>query len=56
MLLRQLDMERKQPMEVEVIVGTAMRSAKEHGLDVPTLEMMRELLSAMNIHHLKSQL
>ncbi|KAJ8652690.1 hypothetical protein O0I10_011697 [Lichtheimia ornata] len=52
----QLDSERKQPMEVEVIVGTAVRSAKEHGVNVPTLELMRELLGAMNIHHLKSQL
>lgn len=56
LLSRQLDIERQQPMEVEVIVGTAVRSAKEHGVNVPTLEMLRELLGAMNIHHLKSQL
>ncbi|KAI7849321.1 2-dehydropantoate 2-reductase [Circinella umbellata] len=49
----QLDLERKQPMEVEVILGTALKSAKENGLDVPTLQAMHDLCKSMNIHHLK---
>ncbi|KAI8145017.1 2-dehydropantoate 2-reductase [Fennellomyces sp. T-0311] len=52
----QLDLERKQPMEVEVILGTALKSAKENGLDVPTLQMMHDLCRALNVHHQKPRL
>ncbi|KAI8098884.1 2-dehydropantoate 2-reductase [Halteromyces radiatus] len=44
----QLDLERKQPMEVEVILGTPLRRAKAKGLHVPHLELMHDLLSATN--------
>ncbi|KAI9277061.1 ketopantoate reductase PanE/ApbA-domain-containing protein [Phascolomyces articulosus] len=49
----QLDLERKQPMEVEVILGTALKSAKKNGLDVPTLQAMHDLCKSFNIHHTK---
>ncbi|KAI7850165.1 2-dehydropantoate 2-reductase [Circinella umbellata] len=46
----QLDMERGNPVEVEVILGTAMRSAAKNGLAVPTINTVYDLLRAMNIH------
>ncbi|KAI9493128.1 2-dehydropantoate 2-reductase [Zychaea mexicana] len=52
----QLDLERKQPMEVVVILGTALNSAKKNGLSVPTLQLMHDLCRSMNVHHLKAQL
>ncbi|KAF7731445.1 hypothetical protein EC973_000253 [Apophysomyces ossiformis] len=44
----QLDYERGQPMEVEVILGTPLRRAKTKGLDVPYLETLHDLCSALN--------
>ncbi|KAL0095972.1 2-dehydropantoate 2-reductase [Phycomyces blakesleeanus] len=54
----QLDLERGQPMEVEVILGTPLRRAISKGLNVPHLEMMHDLCSAINSHtmHEKAQL
>ncbi|ORZ25371.1 ketopantoate reductase PanE/ApbA-domain-containing protein [Absidia repens] len=55
----QLDFERKQPMEVEVILGTPLREAKAKGLAVPYLEVMHDICSAANAKTLldkKSQL
>ncbi|KAG0178875.1 hypothetical protein DFQ28_006838 [Apophysomyces sp. BC1034] len=44
----QLDYERGQPMEVEVILGTPLRRAKAKGLQVPHLETLHDLCSALN--------
>ncbi|KAI9033942.1 ketopantoate reductase PanE/ApbA-domain-containing protein [Phycomyces nitens] len=54
----QLDLERGQPMEVEVILGTPLRRAALKGLSVPHLEMMHDLCSAINSHNMyeKAQL
>ncbi|KAI9491019.1 ketopantoate reductase PanE/ApbA-domain-containing protein [Zychaea mexicana] len=46
----QLDMERGNPLEVEVVLGTAMRSAARNGLVVPTIRTIYDLCRAMNIH------
>ncbi|KAI8142380.1 ketopantoate reductase PanE/ApbA C terminal-domain-containing protein [Fennellomyces sp. T-0311] len=46
----QLDLERGNPVEVEVILGTALRSATKNGLAVPTIQLMYDLCRAMNIH------
>ena len=48
--VRQLDMERGNPVEVEVVLGTAMCSAAKNGLAVPTINAVYDLLRAMNIH------
>ncbi|KAI9316822.1 2-dehydropantoate 2-reductase [Dichotomocladium elegans] len=52
----QLDLERKQPMEVDVILGTVLRSAKEHNVATPTLETIHGLCRSMNLHNIKAQL
>ncbi|KAI9470535.1 MAG: 2-dehydropantoate 2-reductase [Benjaminiella poitrasii] len=44
----QLDKERSSPMEVEVILGTPLKQAKQKGLQVPNLELMHSLCSATN--------
>lgn len=58
-MCRKLDLDRKQPMEVEVILGTPLREAKAKGLAVPHLELMHDICSAANAKTLldkKSQL
>ncbi|KAI8148659.1 2-dehydropantoate 2-reductase [Fennellomyces sp. T-0311] len=42
-----LDLERGQPMEISVILGTPLRRAKAKGMSVPNLEMMHDLLMAI---------
>lgn len=37
-------------MEVEMILGTPVRKAKELGLSVPSLDALYALLSALNVH------
>lgn len=49
---RQLDYERKQQMEVEVILGAPLRRAKDKGMDVPYLELIYNLCSAANARNL----
>ncbi|KAI8389504.1 2-dehydropantoate 2-reductase [Blakeslea trispora] len=44
----QLDRERQSPMEVEVILGTPLKRAKAKGVQVPHLETMHSILSAIN--------
>ena len=44
---RLLDFERGQPMEVGVILGTPLRRAKAKGMKVPNLEMMHDMLMAI---------
>ncbi|KAI8990765.1 2-dehydropantoate 2-reductase [Mycotypha africana] len=44
----QLDRERSNPMEVEVILGVPLRRAKAKGLKVPLLEQIYQLCSAAN--------
>ncbi|ORX58118.1 2-dehydropantoate 2-reductase [Hesseltinella vesiculosa] len=51
-----LDYERKQPMEVEVILGTALRRAKEKGVAVPYLETAYDLCTALNALNLRSKM
>ncbi|GAB5589822.1 hypothetical protein Unana1_04722 [Umbelopsis nana] len=43
-----LDSERNQPMETEVILGNPLRRAKENGVDVPYLESLYAICSAIN--------
>jgi 2-dehydropantoate 2-reductase len=43
-----LDYERKQPMEVEPILGTPVRLAREKGVDVPHMETLYGLLSLID--------
>ncbi|KAJ2959726.1 hypothetical protein NQZ79_g4825 [Umbelopsis isabellina] len=43
-----LDFTRNQPMEVEVILGTALRRAKQKNVNVPYLETMYAVCSALN--------
>ncbi|KAG2223152.1 hypothetical protein INT45_005708, partial [Circinella minor] len=42
-----LDFERGQPMEISVILGTPLRRAKAKGMEVPNLEMMYNILMAI---------
>ncbi|KAI8370341.1 2-dehydropantoate 2-reductase [Radiomyces spectabilis] len=51
----QLDLERGSPMEVEVILGTAVRRAKEKGVDIPHLETIYNMASAINAHTMESK-
>ncbi|CAO3667441.1 unnamed protein product [Rhizopus stolonifer] len=46
----QLDKERGNPMEIEVILGTALKRAKAKGLSVPQLEMLHSICSVANNH------
>lgn len=50
-----LDLERGQPMEVAVILGTPLKRAKAKGLNVPSLELMHDLCSAINAHTLNQR-
>jgi len=43
-----LDSERNQPMEIEVILGNPLRRAKENGVEVPYLESLYAICSAIN--------
>ncbi|KDQ21617.1 hypothetical protein BOTBODRAFT_26053 [Botryobasidium botryosum FD-172 SS1] len=44
----QMDCRHKRPMEIEVILGTPLRKAKEHGIAVPVLETLYTLLTAID--------
>ncbi|KAG1119223.1 hypothetical protein G6F40_001606 [Rhizopus arrhizus] len=46
----QLDKERGSPMEIEAILGNALKRAKARGLNVPQLEMVYSICSAANQH------
>ena len=43
-----LDYENKRPMEVEAILGNAVRKAKQMGIDVPHINTLYSLLSMLN--------
>jgi 2-dehydropantoate 2-reductase len=43
-----LDAERGQPMEVEVILGNPLRLAQKNGVNVPYLESLYSICSAIN--------
>jgi 2-dehydropantoate 2-reductase len=45
-----LDKERGSPMEIEAILGNALKRAKARGLSVPQLEMVYSICSAANQH------
>jgi len=49
-----LDFEGKRPMEVEAILGNAVRIAREKGVDVPHIESLYGLLSLINEKNLNS--
>ncbi|KAI8062882.1 2-dehydropantoate 2-reductase [Gongronella butleri] len=51
-----LDYERKQPMEVEAILGNALRKAREKDVDVPYLQTVYDLCKALNSENLKPKL
>ena len=42
------DSKANRAMEVEVILGTMVRKGREHGVEVPTLEMLYALLLAVD--------
>jgi len=44
----QFDCQNRRPMEIEVILGTPLRKAKEHGIAVPVLETLYALLTAID--------
>lgn len=47
---RQLDKERGNPMEIEVILGAPLKRAQARRLSVPQLDMMYSICSAANQH------
>ena len=44
-----VDMRERRAMEVEVILGTAVRKAKEFGIDIPVLRMVYALVNAADL-------
>ena len=48
MCARLLDRERNQPLEIEAIVGTPFRRAREKGLNVPHLQSMYDQINRIN--------
>jgi 2-dehydropantoate 2-reductase len=50
----QVDVKAGRLLEVEIIFGNPLRIAREHGLDVPTLELIYALLTGINGRQLQS--
>ncbi|KAI0802660.1 2-dehydropantoate 2-reductase [Xylaria sp. FL0064] len=50
----QLDAKNERPMEVEVILGYAVRRGRELGINIPTLETIYVILTGMNQRFLKA--
>ncbi len=48
-----LDYENRRPMEVEVILGNALKSGKKYGIDTPRLKTLYQILYMMNEENLK---
>ena len=51
----QVDCRNERPMEVDIILGYPVRRARELGVDVPTLETLYAILTALNGKFLKSR-
>jgi len=49
-----LDYENKRPMEVEAILGNALRIAEKYNINTPSIKIIYALLSALNKKNLKS--
>lgn len=54
-LHRLIDLEKGQPMEVEVILGNAYREAKAKGVAVPYMETIYTLCNAVNQREKKAR-
>ncbi|KAI0474297.1 2-dehydropantoate 2-reductase [Xylaria cf. heliscus] len=50
----QVDAKNEKPMEVEIILGYPVRKGKELGVDIPTLETLYVVLTAMNQRFIKA--
>jgi len=48
-----LDYENRRPMEVDVILGNALKSGEKYGIHTPRLKTLHQILSMMNEENLK---